>query len=149
MSTISTPGRVLTYGRRFSMQTLKSSPGYRVFPFFHCSEKMIFRKELHWNMIFLILSSKMTSLFPQNMIQFFKWKMKDDLSPKNTRKYGIFCKYSEKMGFPKKLYWNMVFLVLSEKITYFSQKYDLILQTENERQFFSKKYMKNMIFSVY
>ena len=68
MSTISTPGRVLTYGRRFSMQTLKSSPGYRVFPFFHCSEKMIFRKELHWNMIFLILSSKMTSLFPQNMI---------------------------------------------------------------------------------
>ena len=43
----------------------------------------------------------------------------------------------------------MVFLVLSEKITYFSKKYDLILYKENERQFFSKKYMKNMIFSVY
>ena len=32
-----------------------------------------------------------------------RWKMKDDLSPKNTWKYDIFFKYPEKMVFPKKI----------------------------------------------
>ena len=33
--------------------------------FFTCSEKMFFRKNLNWNMIFLVLSGKMTFLFSQ------------------------------------------------------------------------------------
>ena len=48
--------------------------------FFKCSEKMVFPKKSHWNMIFLVLSGKMIFLFPENMILFFRQKMKDDLS---------------------------------------------------------------------
>ena len=33
-------------------------------------------------MIFLVLSGKMIFLFPENIILFFRWKMKDDLSQK-------------------------------------------------------------------
>ena len=51
--------------------------------------------------------------FPENMILYFRQKMKDNLSHKNTWKYDIFFKCSEKMVFPKKSYWNMIFLVLS------------------------------------
>ena len=35
--------------------------------------------------------------------------MKDDLSQKNTWKYDIFFKCSEKMVFSKKSHWNMIF----------------------------------------
>ena len=40
--------------------------------------------------------------FPENMILFCKWKMKDDLSQKNTWKYDTFFKCPKKMVFPKK-----------------------------------------------
>ena len=51
--------------------------------FLKCSEKMVFPKKLHWNMIFLVvLFGKMIFLFPENMILFFRRKMKDDLSQK-------------------------------------------------------------------
>ena len=55
-----------------------------------------------WNMIFLLLSRKMIFLFPEKMILSLRRKMKDDLSQKNTRKYYIFFKLSEKMAFPKR-----------------------------------------------
>ena len=45
-------------------------------------------------MNFLVLSRKMIFLFLENMILFFRRKMKDDLSQKNTRKYDIFCIFS-------------------------------------------------------
>ena len=38
--------------------------------FFKCSEKMVFPKKLHWNMIFLTSWGKMAFLFPENMIFF-------------------------------------------------------------------------------
>ena len=45
-------------------------------------------------MIFLVvLSGKMIFIFPENMFLFFRWKIKDDLSQKNTWKYDIFCTY--------------------------------------------------------
>ena len=53
-------------------------------------------------MIFLVLSGKMIFLFPENMILHLRRKMKDDLSQKNTRKYDIFFKLSEKMVFSKR-----------------------------------------------
>ena len=45
--------------------------------FFIRSEKMVFPKLSHWNMIFLISSGKMAFLFLENMILFLggKWKM--------------------------------------------------------------------------
>ena len=38
-----------------------------------------------------------------------------------------YSKCSEKIVFPKTLHWNMIFLVLSGKLVFFSRKYDLIL----------------------
>ena len=49
-------------------------------------------------MIFLVSLGKMIFLFPENMILFFRQKMKDYLSQKNTWKY-VFFKCSEKMVF--------------------------------------------------
>ena len=117
-----------------------------IFSFSKCSEKMVFPKKLHWNMIFLVLSGKMIFLFPQNIILFFRRKMKDDLSQKNTWKYDIFFKCSEKMVFPKKSHWNMIFLVLSGKM--------IFLFPENMIFFFNiphkntRKSHWNMIFLV-
>ena len=74
--------------------------------------------------------------------------MKDDLSPKNTRKYGSFCKYSEKMGFPKKLYWNMVFLVLSEKNIFFPKIWSYSLDGKWKTIFLKKIHEKYDIFCI-
>ena len=100
-----------------------------IFSFSKFSEKMIFPKILHWNMIFLVLSGKMIFLFPENMILFFRQKMKDDLSQKNKWKYDIFFKCSEKMVFPEKSHWNMIFLVLSGQTFFcffFTGKFDIL-----------------------
>ena len=89
-------------------------------------EKMVFPKKLWWNMIFLVLSGKMIFLFPENMILFFRRKMKDDIFQKNIWKYDVFFKCSEKMVFPKKSHWNMIFFVISGKLVLlFSRKYDI------------------------
>ena len=52
-----------------------------IFSFSKCSEKMVFPKKLHWNMIFLVSSGKIF-LFPKNMILFFRRKIENDLSQK-------------------------------------------------------------------
>ena len=77
-------------------------------------------------MIFLVLSGKMIFLFPENMILFFRHKRKGDIFQKNTWKYDIFFKCSEKMVFPKNSSQNMIFFVISGKIVFlFSKKYDI------------------------
>ena len=53
-----------------------------IISFSTCSEKMFFPKKLHWNMIFLVLSGKTILLHPENMILFFRRKLKDDISQK-------------------------------------------------------------------
>ena len=118
-----------------------------IFSFSKCSEKMIFPKKSHWNMIFLVSSGKMIFLFPENMILFFRRKMKDDLSQKNTWKYDIFFKCSEKMVFPKKLHWNMIFLISWGKMAFlFPENMIFFLRTENERYY--QKMHRNMMFFV-
>ena len=67
-----------------------------IFSFSKCSEKMVFHRtgiwhESHWDMILLVPSGKMIFFFPENMILFYRRKMKDDLSQENTRKYDVFC----------------------------------------------------------
>ena len=55
-------------------------------------------------MVFLVLlSRKMIFLFLENIVLFFRRKMKDDLSEKNTWKYDIFFKCLKKMICPKKI----------------------------------------------
>ena len=73
-----------------------------IFSFSRCPEKMVFPKKSRWNMIFLVLSGKIIFLFPQNMILHLRRKMKGDISQKNTGKYDIFFKLSEKMVFSKR-----------------------------------------------
>ena len=76
-------------------------------------------------MIFPVLSLKMILLFPKNMTLFFRHKRKDDLSQKNTWKYDIFFKCSEKMVFPRNSHLNTIFFVISGKMVFlFSIKYD-------------------------
>ena len=87
--------------------------------FFKFSEKMVFRKKLHWNMIFLVLSEKIIFLFHENMIIFVRPKMKDDLSQKNTWKYDIFFKCLEKMVFPKNCTGTWSFLCYLEICFFF------------------------------
>ena len=95
-------------------------------------------------MIFLVLSGKMIFLFPENIILFFRRKMKDDLSQKNTWKYDIFFKCSEKMVFPKKLHWNMIFLVvLSGKMIFlFPENMILFFRRKMKDDLSQKKYME-------
>ena len=88
-------------------------------------------------MIFLVLSGKIKFCFPENMILFFRRKMKDGLSQKKkkekkkeikikiSQKYDIFYKRSQKLVFSKKLQWNMIFLVLSGNMIFFPQKHDI------------------------
>ena len=81
-------------------------------------------------MIFLVLSEKMVFLISENIVLFFRQKMKDDLSQKkkNTWNYDIFFKFSEKMVFPKKiaLEYDLSCIIWKDDIS-FSRKYDLIL----------------------
>ena len=105
-----------------------------------------FQKKLHWNMILLILSRKIVFIFPENMILFFRRKMKDDLSQKNTWKYYIFVKCSKKTVFPKKSLLNMILLVLSGNMVFFPENVILFFWTENERWSFSKNTCKFDIF---
>ena len=94
-----------------------------IFSFSKCFENMVFPKKSHWNIIFLILSGKMIFLFPENMILFSRHKRKDDHSQKNTWKYNIFFKCSQKMVFPKNSRLNTISFVISGKIVFlFSRK---------------------------
>ena len=115
-----------------------------IFSFSKCSEKMVFPKILHWDMIFLVLSGKMIFLFPENIILFFRRKMKNDLSQKSTWKYDILFKCSEKMVFPKKSLWNIIFLVVSVKMIFLFPENVILFFTWKHNIFF--KYPKKMVF---
>ena len=83
---------------------------------------MGFPKISHWNMIFLVvLSGKMTFLLPENMILFFRWKMKDDLYQEIhgnmiflyicinvTNMILPFCKKSQRWSSPEKIHLNVI-----------------------------------------
>ena len=120
------------------------------FFFFRRPEKMIFPKKSRWNIIFLLLSGKMTFLFPANVILTPGRKTKDDLSrQKNTWKYDIFFKCSEKMVFSKKLRWNMIFLVLFGKMVFFPPENMIVFPwAENQRWSFSRNTCKYDIFCI-
>ena len=97
---------------------------------FKCSEKVVFQKKFHRNLIFLVLLGKMKFLFPENMILFCRWKMKDHFSQKNAKKY-IFCIFDKdgisffypsvkkaKMIYSQKIYLKMTFTVPLKKMIF-------------------------------
>ena len=104
---------------------------------------MVFPKKSHWNMTFLVLSGKMVFIFPENMILFFRHKRKDDFSQKNTWKYDVFFKCSQKMIFPKNSHLNKIFFVISEKMVFpFSRKYKSLYLDGKWKMIFIEKYME-------
>ena len=131
--------RFTSYQMPFDMsrETFLITARKTTFSFCGCPKKMVFVNKLRWNMIFLVLPGKMIYLFPENMILTPRRKMKDDLSQKNTWKYDIFFRCSEKMVFSKKLQRHMTFLVLSGKMVFFPPKT------------WYQEIHGNMIFSVY
>ena len=91
-----------------------------MFSFSRRPEKMVFSKNLGWNMIFLILSGKMIFLFPENTIFPPRRKMKDDLSKKIHGNMIFPSNAQKRWSFQKGLRWDMEFLVLSGKMVFFS-----------------------------
>ena len=130
-----------------------------IFSFSKCSEKMVFPKKLCWNMIPLVLSGKMIFLFPENIILFFKPKMKDDLSQKNTWKCNSFFRCSEKMTFlfPENMIlffrWKMkmIFLKKYMEIWYFLQmpQKDCLSKKKNHAWIWSLLYYLENIFFLW
>ena len=107
---------------------------------------MVFPKKSYWNMILLALSGKMIFLLPENMILPLRRKMKDDLSQKkkkNTWKYDILFKCSQKMVFSKKMHSAMIYLVLiAWQDVFFTWKHDIFSLDEKWNMIFLKKYME-------
>ena len=120
-----------------------------MFSFSRCPEKMVIPKKSHRNTIFLVLSGKMMFFPPK--ISFYslgeKWKM--IFVEKNTWKYDIFFRCSEKMVFSKKLYWNMIFLVSPGKLAFFLPKTWYYSFGRKMKDDPSQEIHGNMIFSVY
>ena len=75
-------------------------------------------------------------------------KMKDDLFQKNTRKYDIFFRSSEKKVFSKRAAPGHDLSCIIWKDGIFSRKHDIFSWTESERQSFSKNIWK-YIFCVH
>ena len=95
-------------------------------------------------MIFLVLSEKMIFIFPENIILFFRQKMKDDLSQKKIHGNMIFSSnILKRCSFQIKSHWNMIFLVLSERWYFvFTRKYDLFSLDGKWKVIFLKKYIE-------
>ena len=84
---------------------------------------MVFSKQLHWNMIFLVLSGNMIFLFPKNTIIRLRRKMKDDLFKKIHGKMYFSSNFLKRWPFQKGPRRHMIFLVLSGKMVFFSRKH--------------------------
>ena len=117
-----------------------------VFSFSRRLEKMVFPKKSCWNMIFLVLSVKMIFLFPENMILPLRRKMKEDLSQKIHGNMMFSSNVLKRWSFQKGLRWDLIFLVLSGKMVFFSRKHDIFSLGAKWETIFFKKYMEIWIF---
>ena len=118
----------------------------------HCTENNIFlfqtswkdglSKKLRWNTIFLVLSGKMISLFPENMILHVRRKIKDDLSSKIHGNMIFSSDLLKIWSFQKVPRRQMIFLVLSGKMVFFPRKHDLFFLSRKWRAAFLWKYME-------
>ena len=119
-----------------------------IFSFFRRPVKMVIPKKSHWNMTFPVLSGKMI-FFPKKMILPPRRKMKDDLSQKNTRKYDIFFKCSQKMVFSKRTMPVHDLSCIVSKDSIFSPKAWYFFLGQKIRDDLSQEIHSGMIFSVY
>ena len=123
-------------------------PHEKLFFFSRRPVKMVIPKKSHWNMTFPVLSGKMI-FFPKKMILPPRRKMKDDLSQKNTRKYDIFFKCSQKMVFSKRTTPGHDLSCIVSKDSIFSPKACNFFLGQKIRDDLSQETHDGMIFSVY
>ena len=86
-------------------------------------------------MIFLVLSGKMIFLFPENMILFFRRKMKADLSQKKIHGNMIFSSnVPRKLSFQKMtLEYHLFCIIWKDGLFFLPENMMFFLWTENER----------------
>ena len=105
-------------------------------------EGMVFRKKLHWNMIFLVLFGKIMFIFLENMILTFDRKWKVIFFKKIQRNIIFSSSLPKRRSFQKGLRQDMIFLVLSGKMVFFSGKNDTFSLARKPAMNFLKKYME-------
>ena len=121
-----------------------------IFSFSRRPEKVVFPKNLYWNMIFLVLSGKMIFLFPENMILHLRRKMKDDLSQKIHGNMIFSSNVLKRWSFQKRLLrWGMIFIVLSGKMVFFPENMIFLPWAGSEGWPFSRNTWKYDIFCVH
>ena len=123
---------------------LYGTPRKNKFFFFEMFWKDGLAKKSHWNLIFLVLSGSMIFIFPENMILFFRRKMKDDLKKKKYMEIWCFLQMFWKDGLSKKIRtWIWSFFVISGKMVYLSsRKCDIFSLDGKWKMIFIKKYME-------
>ena len=105
-------------------------------------ERMVFRKKLDWNMIFLVLFGKIMFIFLENMILTFDRKWKVIFFKKIQRNIIFSSSLPKRRSFQKGLRQDMIFLVLSGKMVFFSGKHDTFSLARKPAMNFLKKYME-------
>ena len=119
-----------------------------IFSFPKCSEKIVFLKKSHWNIIFLVSSRKMVFLFPESMMLFFRRKIKDDLSQKLHVSMTFSSNVLKRWSFQKiALEYDLSCIIRKDGIC-LSRKYDIFSMAENERWSISKNTWKYDVFGI-
>ena len=112
-----------------------------VFSFSKCSEKMVFSKKVHWNMIFLVSSGKIIFLFNENMILLFRQKMWS-FSKKIHGNMIFSSNVLKRWSFQKNRTGIWSFLYHQEKWHFILSKKWYFFYTRKLKKVFFKKYMK-------
>ena len=97
---------------------------------------------LRWNMIFLVLLGKIMFLFLENMILTLGGKWKMIFFKKIQGNMILFSGLPKRRSFQEGPRRDMIFLVLSGKMVFFSRKHDIFSLGRKWEVTFLKKYME-------
>ena len=103
---------------------------------------MVFPKKSRWNMISLVLLGKIMFLFLENMILTLGGKCKMIFSKKIQGNMIFSSGLSKRRSFQKGPHRDMIFLVLSGKMVYFSRRHDIFSLGRRSVMTSLKKYME-------
>ena len=109
----------------FNFELLQRNTAWKaIFSISRRPEKMVFPKELRWNIIFFKLSGNMI-FFPQKIWSYPQMENEDDLSQKKQKKNQGNMIFSwnvlKRWYFQKGLRWDIIFLVLSGRVLFFPE----------------------------
>ena len=135
----------------FNFELLQRNTAWKaIFSISRRPEKMVFPKELRWNIIFFKLSGNMI-FFPPKIWSYPQMENEDDLSQKKQKKNQGNMIFSwnvlKRWYFQKGLRWDIIFLVLSGRVLFFSWKHGIFLPRRKMREMtFRKKYTETWYF---